>query len=716
MIRPFSRSPHGVIRAPIPDSRIPALAVATLLACGGPALPDAEAAGSLPLKVLALDPAPNYAPTRDKDDGAQLTDGIYQRSPIWTRRGSVGWVNQTPVAVTIEATTGADTAYTLVLRSAYQSRADVMPPRRMDIYCGSRLSSAWRHTGSLVHAANDAADGNVVDLVVPFMGCGEKQLQVVIHADGAFVMLDEITLATAAVSGDARLQVQKSPANIHDPCADSTQRLEAGLLQAGLRTLGNTLDILSGTASHAGLAAPWQSLDRPLTAAYLRLQTLPDMGGRFVIGLTNPAAVPRRFTIEALSGPVTATRIQRLSAGLAANGRVVYDVIDEPVVAGEEIVLEPHSLAFAFISEPKGAPSGVRRWRVGDDTGWAQTLTVEVHLQDHIRPTVADKPRVLVWTYPSDAPIWSPANAQETATRLSAAGVNLFEVHPSSLPQPFAENDWPARTQALRKTLALYRGRGLVLLFLGADGWQRLATMNDDQVTHGRLEKWLTVLATTVREAGYGMDDWALYPLDEPHGTQLDQLADVIDTLHSIQPALRFYANPIAGRALETSTVWRLRSLRGRIDYWQPRAGEAFARTREILGNEANTKAELWLYANPPEPARSALPACYRDLGRLAFDEGAHGMGFWSFSDTEKSSAWSDFDGSRPDWSVVYEGRNGAGFVTSRRWEAFVQGIADHAALRYCARSASGDLITAEQCRHYRAALDSLRPDCTGWW
>jgi hypothetical protein len=226
----------------------------------------------------------------------------------------------------------------------------------------------------------------------------------------------------------------------------------------------------------------------------------------------------------------------------------------------------------------------------------------------------------------------------------------------------------------------------------------------------------VTLLATTLREAGYSIDDWAIYPLDEPHGSELQQLANVIDALRDIQPTLRFYANPIAGSGLETSTVWRLRVLKDRVYYWQARAGVAYERIQEMLGSDANTRAALWLYSNPPAPARSALPACYRDLGRLAFDEDARGLGFWSLSDTAGSSAWSDFDGARPDWSVVYEDTNGGGFISSRRWEAFAQGIADHAALSYCARSASGDSATAKQCKRYRAGLDVTQPDCTGWW
>jgi hypothetical protein len=54
-------------------------------------------------------------------------------------------------------------------------------------------------------------------------------------------------------------------------------------------------------------------------------------------------------------------------------------------------------------------------------------------------------------------------------------------------------------------------------------------------------------------------------------------------------------------------------------------------------------------------------------------------VGFWSYSDTNGSSAWDDIDGRRPDWAVVYESDKGV--VSSRRWEAFREGLEDYALL-----------------------------------
>ncbi|HOK10583.1 MAG TPA: hypothetical protein PLJ10_13100 [Candidatus Hydrogenedens sp.] len=49
-----------------------------------------------------LDPAPNYAHCKDKDDTIQLTDGKYVEGYFWTQEGTVGWSNEGLVIITID--------------------------------------------------------------------------------------------------------------------------------------------------------------------------------------------------------------------------------------------------------------------------------------------------------------------------------------------------------------------------------------------------------------------------------------------------------------------------------------------------------------------------------------------------------------------------------------------------------------------------------------
>ena len=116
---------------------------------------------------------------------------------------------------------------------------------------------------------------------------------------------------------------------------------------------------------------------------------------------------------------------------------------------------------------------------------------------------------------------------------------------------------------------------------------------------------------------------------------------------------------------------------------------------------------QWWIYDNPPAPAKKAEPNFYRALALKSWAIGAQGTGFWSYSDTSKSTAWDDFDGRRPDWAIVYEGKDQ--IISSRRWEAFAQGVADYDLL--CNMYASEDEQMKNQLDELKLKLNSHLQD-----
>lgn len=425
----------------------------------------------------------------------------------------------------------------------------------------------------------------------------------------------------------------------------------------------------------------------------------------FVVGMANPRASTHRYTLGLPVAAPASVAVNRLVPVLAADGQLVFDAIEEPAASGYDLGAE--SALYVLVRVKAVGKPGPLRIEVTDDTGWKSVLGVDIQVLDRIRPGPADQPRVLVWTYTNDKPIWRRDNAGSMAANLAAAGVNVVDIHPAHIPAPLEEDEWPARIAALKSDLALFRGKAMALLFLGGAPWEKLASLPEDPGTQRRLARWVGVLTEVMRGAGYSRDDWALYLIDEPHGDDLSRLAAVISRLRAIDQDLRFYANPTIGRGQKITSIPALWRLKGLVDYWQPRAGDAFETVASIVGT--SNRSRLWVYDNPREPARSASPACYRVLGRRAFDAGAGGMGFWSFSSTNDSSAWSDYDGNQPDWAVVYEAESG--FVSSRRWEAFKQGVRDFSVLSFCARTRPDDPATGAQCATYRAAIDAGLPD-----
>jgi hypothetical protein len=136
------------------------------------------------------------------------------------------------------------------------------------------------------------------------------------------------------------------------------------------------------------------------------------------------------------------------------------------------------------------------------------------------------------------------------------------------------------------------------------------------------------------------------------------------------------------------------------VDLWQPQTGVA----ADVLAEKLEGKPRWWIYQVGDAPAKGILPLCYRKLAWDADRYGARGFGVWSFSDTGGTSAWSDLDGVRPDWALVYESPGGV--ISSRRWEAFKAGIQDYQQLAACrSDGSSSDKAETSFCGDLRRNL-----------
>ena len=171
-----------------------------------------------------------------------------------------------------------------------------------------------------------------------------------------------------------------------------------------------------------------------------------------------------------------------------------------------------------------------------------------------------------------------------------------------------------------------------------------------------------------------------MYPIDELNNDRAANYGHIYELIKSVNPSIQLYANP-EGSGKKAITQQQLIELWPHVDIWQPRfpgSAESFKEHSEQLPSKS-----WWIYDNGNSPAKVNSPVCYRKMGLSAFEIGASGFGFWSFSDSGGSSAYDDFDVRRPDWSVVYEGGSD-GFISSRRWEAFKTGIRDYKYLKSC--------------------------------
>jgi hypothetical protein len=197
-------------------------------------------------------------------------------------------------------------------------------------------------------------------------------------------------------------------------------------------------------------------------------------------------------------------------------------------------------------------------------------------------------------------------------------------------------------------------------------------------------------------DLGLGYDRFAFYPWDEPLDRHLPEAAVIWKAIRKADPrVLRFVTTP--GNSAEA-----LLRIADDIDIWCPHLSRdkplsdgsyAFYQSRQAAGQQ------VWLY-NCQGPDKSFPPlAHYRRLSWQAWAMGATGVGVWNYADTGRgrfTSAWTDLDGNREDFALVYDAATAPdgtsrreAQIPSRRWEAFRDGIEDHAYLWALRRAAA---------------------------
>nr|MBA3611838.1 DUF4091 domain-containing protein [Nitrospirales bacterium] len=184
------------------------------------------------------------------------------------------------------------------------------------------------------------------------------------------------------------------------------------------------------------------------------------------------------------------------------------------------------------------------------------------------------------------------------------------------------------------------------------------------------------------------------------------------ETVKQWNPSIQVYANPIVLRnsPIEDSD---LRDVDPLVDYWQPQLS---ALDSPLGAFYQGLRKEWWLVSNPKMPAKLNSPLQeYRMLGWWAWHYGAKGVGFWAYSDTTGSSSWLDIDGYRADFAVVYESEEG--IVSSRRWEAFREGLEDYRLLASRSQGVQRSLgpINRETLENWQSAdLEAVRRTLLG--
>lgn len=639
------------------------------------------------LTVVEFSHPPNYKFCTDSGDKEQLTDGKLAGFPIWTRKETVGWAATTPIAIQLRVRDGSSVqspwAGKLRLHSAKGLSARVDVPRHVDVYARDPQDHL-RLVGSLDPDSAMLNDRSAHWLEIDVVAATDL-LVLVLHAAGDYIFLDEIEWLPAwksylpdngLTASSVRIALENSVRRV------SREQIQKAELEAQSAAISLPMD-----AMYVWNQDPWAEVGHTAVHGVLGDQ-VPEVEVRGYSGehetLCVGIAVGKAVAANGLRVKVRgllpqAVRLYELKSVIAANGKQVYDPI---VPLDEDKVIQVRSGIPFYLwidLDLNALRTGDHRFEIILE-GSQRTVAVPGLASVKADRDKAKPLRAFNWAYLSDKPIFR--NGSAAAQDLVNHGINTFVVHPSEVPGSSLDGSWVIKPNShFIKTVELAKQRGMLLLYLGWSdtknplGFSRKA-QSLDPVAKDRLLAWVKQLSEHLSNNNLSIDHWALYPVDEPNRHSLRLVKMVAQVVKTWNPSVQVYVNPTihATPPIQVQDLYEVESL---VDYWQPNLLVFRGQLGEFF---KGLQKEWWLYGNPKSPAKLGSPLNdYRMLAWWAWLYGASGVGFWSYSDTGGSSAWDDIDGRRPDWAVVYE--TPGGVVSSRRWEAFREGLEDYTLL-----------------------------------
>lgn len=659
-------------------------------------LPVSEAFPGARIVASRVDPQPNYHFTQDAGDVAQLTDGQTVLYPLWKNRAAVGWARATPIKIwlTLHGVPPTQSQFSgrLSIHTVVRSKSGIQIPNRVDVYT-SDGKSLWAHVNGMQLKPSEFKDGQDHWLHMDISSVSSKLL-VVIHASGEYFFTDEIiwedTPAPPVASERPNL---KGP---QQAVTDSLSRMKKNFTAS---TLATPQQILQWGSSFGGepivawVENPWDTLTSTPSLTRIqdgvgksvRLSGIQNEYETSCIGILNPTSADRMVSLS-WDGDATvaqAVQVRSVKAVMAADGQVVYDALI-PHALSEPINMAPNTTTYLWLTVD------LRRLPVGSSTASLELSSskskLRIPFEIHVANTTLQQGEIgaVNWAYTKDLPIWQDPKA--AVNDLVAHRINVFVIPASDLPQPTTRSTAHTATfPKLSAYLQLFGTKSFYLLYFqwiperfNEQGlsWLDPSSGFDPHQRRRAVEDWLKLIRDTMAQAGVKESQWALYPVDEPSGKHRAFMQFMLSLFKELAPTVQIYANPIDTPSNPTS-VSDLQALEPYVDIWQPDISFA---EKSGKGFFQSLRKKWWIYGNPTRPAKSQAPMHYRSISWRAWQLGASGVGFWSYSNTGGTSAWDDLDGRMPDWAVVYEGDP---LISSRRWEAFREGVEDFLLLRY---------------------------------
>jgi len=181
---------------------------------------------------------------------------------------------------------------------------------------------------------------------------------------------------------------------------------------------------------------------------------------------------------------------------------------------------------------------------------------------------------------------------------------------------------------------------------------------------------WIPQWVAHLKKLGVGYDRFAFYPVDEPglNPGLVERYIEVAKLTRETDPKILMYTDPV-----DRATIEEIRRMAPYVDIWCPnRNGFLIKPNDPRLPIMHKSGKQVWTYECFHGAKNQSPLGYYRGLAWLAELCDLTGIGFWSYC-TSKHDPWY-FPRGGHDYLLIYPGD---GVVTSKRWEACLDGLED---------------------------------------
>lgn len=699
-------------------------------------------------KSYAVNPKPNYQGTVDELDRRQLTDGSYTTGKFWSAKTTVGWQEVGPIQVQLDLERSASIEQ-ICLNTARGNHADVSFPQRVEIFV-SLDHDNYAYVGNLMQG-QEHNDGpyDVRTFCSKNIFAVGRYLWLFIHPKGPYTFIDELRVLGEHSASSRSLQyslererVLKFEKNLSsiglaiNNLNFATRRLLASLdKDVGARalsqsTVANIRDLASNLQrgvfineeevrtiekqlrmAHAKSLTerfeqtvliwhdnPWAAftgMDTP-TVEQAQIETLTvdvlkNGTGSEAVNVTNASTVSQVIRVAAQiasSGhPIPIVGLFEARPIGTAKGEIRADPLI-PLGLEGQLNLDPGESKQIWLSVSAGRSvpdtyAGQIIFETHVSMKWAKNVQFNVRVWPVEMPAV---PHITVtnWGYLN----W-PAIANKPAKAvqdLISHHTNLFVIHPAQLPWPKRSNgrlkiDYTEFDKVVRHFQKT--DHFLFFLFFNDKGYRTMRGvapfMSEDWKV--LFSQWITDWSKHLADMGITTDRFTFYPVDEPKNSEEENiLYGTASLIKGVDSSLRTYTTHTG---IPSDNLDKLTSV---IDVFQVLANKLAS---PFVTSVKSSKRELWSYTAGGGGKDGDPLGYYRNQAWKAFHAGATGIGFWAYADTGGyGNAWDDFDGSRPDYAVIYD--HESDIISSKRWEAWREGVEDYELLLQAKKQVEG--------------------------